>query len=81
VQPLLDVTLLFLGLPLVVMRENRKVFLAIGLCMIVTVFFTLAVFGLRHLGDIYLIDPALAAWAPLMIFVPPAVWMAESLWQ
>jgi len=81
VQPMLDVTLLFLGLPLVVMRENRRVFWAIGLCMAVSVAFMLAVIVLRHLGDIYLIDPALAAWAPLMLFVPLAVWMAESLWK
>jgi hypothetical protein len=27
----------------------------------------------------YLISPALSAWAPLMIFVPLAAWMAESL--
>jgi len=27
----------------------------------------------------YLLSPALAAWFPLMIFVPLAVWMAEPL--
>lgn len=82
VKPLLDLTLLFLGLPLVVTRENRNVFLAMGLCMAVTVAFTLAVIGLRHLGDISFINtPALAAWMPLMIFVPLAVWLAESLWD
>ena len=33
-------------------------------------------------GDAYvLLDPALAAWAPLMIFVPPAVWLAEPMWR
>ncbi len=82
VQPLLDMTLLFLGLPLVVTRESRNVFLAMGMCMVVTVGFTLAGFGLQHLGDMELINlPALAAWAPLMIFVPLAVWLAESLWK
>jgi lipopolysaccharide export system permease protein len=81
VQPLLDMTLLFLGLPLVVTRESRNVFLAMGMCLVVTVGFTLAGFGLQHLGDIELIDASLAAWAPLMIFVPLAVWLAESLWK
>ena len=33
VKPLLDMTLLFLGLPLVVTRESRNVFIAMGLCM------------------------------------------------
>jgi lipopolysaccharide export system permease protein len=79
VQPLLDVTLLFLGLPLVVARESRNVFIAVFLCMAVTATFTAAVLGLRHLGDIDLIDPALAVWIPLMIFVPIAVWLVETL--
>ncbi len=81
VQPLLDMTLLFLGLPLVVTRENRNVFLAMGMSMGVTVAFTLTAMGLQKLGEIELIDPALAAWAPLMIFVPLAVGMADSLWK
>jgi len=81
VQPLLDITLLFLGLPLIVTRENRNVFIAMGICMAITILFTLVVVGTQHLGTIYLVDPALAAWLPLMIFVPPAVGMAEMLWK
>lgn len=81
VQPFLDVTLLFLGLPLVVSRESRNVFLAIGLCIGVVTVFLLVVIGFQHLGSIYLVDSALAAWAPLILFVPPAVWLAESMWR
>jgi len=81
VQPFLDVTLLFLGLPLVVSRESRNVFLAIGTCIGVVTVFLLVVIGFQYLGSIYLVDPALAAWAPLMLFVPPAVWLAESMWR
>ena len=81
VQPLLDITLLFLGLPLVVSRESRNVFLAMGVCMAVTTAFSLVVVGSQHLGTIYLLGPALAAWIPLMIFVPVAVGLAESMWN
>lgn len=81
VQPLLDCTLLFLGLPLIMRRDNRNVFLAVGMCVAVTSVFMLVVFGTQHLGSIYLIDPALAAWLPLMIFVPVAVAMSEPLRQ
>ncbi len=81
VQPFLDLTLLFLGLPLLVRRESRNVFLAIGLCMGVTTVFILTVYGLQYLGTSALINPALAAWAPLMIFVPPAVGLAHSMWE
>jgi len=80
-QPLLDITLLFLGLPLVVARDNRNVFLAIGMCMgLVAVFFIVAI-ACQKLGANCLISPSLAAWAPLMIFVPAAVGMSESMWE
>jgi len=81
VNPLLDITLLFLGLPLVASRENRNVFLAIGICVGVTTVFLLVVITSQHLGSICLVDPALAAWAPLILFVPPAVGLAESMWR
>jgi lipopolysaccharide export system permease protein len=80
-QPFLDMTLLFLGLPLVVRRESRNVFLAIGLCMGVTTFFFLASIGLQSLGANGYLSPAKAAWAPLMIFVPLAVGLAKSIWE
>ena len=38
-QPLLDITLLFLGLPLVLSRENRNMYLAIGMCVGVVIAF------------------------------------------
>lgn len=80
VQPLLDMTLLFLGLPLIVNRESRNVFLAMGVCMAVTIAFTLTVIGVQELGKIgLLLNPAQAAWVPLMIFVPVAVFLSESL--
>jgi lipopolysaccharide export system permease protein len=34
-QPFLDTTLLFLGLPFVITRTNRNAFIAIGLCLTV----------------------------------------------
>jgi lipopolysaccharide export system permease protein len=83
VQPLLDLTLLFLGLPLVVSRESRNVFMAIGLCIGVVGLFLAVVIGCQQLGASGLpgFPPALAAWTPLMIFVPAAVGSAESMLQ
>jgi lipopolysaccharide export system permease protein len=81
IRPLLDMTLLFLGLPLIVTRENRNVFIAMGICIVVTVTFSVVVVAAQHLGGISFCTPALAAWAPLMIFVPIAVWLSESLWR
>jgi lipopolysaccharide export system permease protein len=79
VQPLLDITLLFLGLPLVVTRYSRNVFVAIGLCLVVVTVFLLTVIGLQYLGGVCLIGPALAAWAPLLLFVPVAVGLSEGM--
>jgi lipopolysaccharide export system permease protein len=82
VQPFLDITLLFLGLPLVVSRSSRNVFMAIGLCLGVVTFFVLVVIGIQQLGTIELIrPPALAAWLPLLLFIPAAVGMAEPMWE
>ncbi len=81
VKPLLDITLLFLGLPLVVSRENRNVFIAIGICFGVTTVFFLVEIACQSMGAKSLLDPALAAWAPLIIFVPIAVGLAESMWR
>jgi len=81
VQPILDVTLLFLGMPLVVSRSSRNVFVAIGMCVGIVATFLLVVIGLQALGSSYWMDPARSAWIPLMIFVPLAVASASSLWE
>ncbi len=79
VQPFLDVTLLFLGLPLLLRRGNRNLFVAVGLCVGLVVAFYLVVLGFQYLGSNYLVSPTLAAWCPLMIFVPMAVYMSDPL--
>jgi lipopolysaccharide export system permease protein len=79
VQPLLDVTMLFLGLPLVLTRQSRNVFIAMGLSAGVSLAFMLTVMGFQKLGSIYMMNPALAVWVPLMIFVPAAAEMARSM--
>ncbi|MEX0936901.1 MAG: LptF/LptG family permease [Pirellulales bacterium] len=78
VQPLLDCTLLLLGLPLVLSR-GRNVFVAIGLCVLVGGGFMLVVLACQALGTGSWISPALAAWMPLMIFAPLAIALADPL--
>jgi lipopolysaccharide export system permease protein len=82
VQPLLDMTLFFLGLPLVLSRENRNVFVAVGWCLLVVVFFLLVVTGCQVLGNQgHLLTPALAAWFPLMVFVPSATALSHPIFE
>jgi len=82
VKPLLDVLLLFLGLPLVLTQEKRNVFVAIGTCMLVVAMFYIVTIICQALGNKnYLISPALAAWLPLIIFTPFAVWLGDRLYR
>ncbi len=78
-QPLLDLTLLFLGLPLILRRGNRNMFAAVGLCVSVVVGFMIVVAAAQYLGSSYLIAPDLAAWCPLVLFAPAAMAMSDPL--
>ncbi len=80
-QPFLDTTLLFLGLPFVITRTNRNPFLAIGLCLAVVGVFMCVVLGCQSLGSNGWLAPPLAAWLPLIIFAPLAAGMSDSLRQ
>lgn len=79
IQPFMDMTLLFLGLPLVLNGTNRNVFVAIGLCGAVCTAFMLVSLGFQYLGAAAMLRPALAAWAPLVMFVPIAVGMFDRI--
>jgi lipopolysaccharide export system permease protein len=79
VRPLLDLSLLFLGLPLAFLADHRNVFLAAGKGMLLALAFLLVVLVCQGLGAAYWIRPALAAWAPLLIFIPLAVYLNEPL--
>ena len=81
VQPLLDMSLFFLGVPLVLTRRNRNIFVAalLGLAVVGGFF---GVTMLSHwLGTNYILSPALAAWLPLMIFGPLAFALSRPLWD
>jgi lipopolysaccharide export system permease protein len=79
VQPLMDGTLLMLGLPLMLSRGNRNVFLSIGICLGVATAFTLVALSCQSLGGLSVLRPSLAAWLPLMMFVPVATAMSYAL--
>lgn len=79
VRPILDVTLLFLGLPLVLTRESRNMLLSVGNCVLLVIAFLIVVMGCEYLGGNLSINPALAAWLPVLIFVPVAACLAQPL--
>lgn len=81
VQPFLDITLLFLGLPIVLRNENRNIFVAIGYCLLLVVGFYGVTLACKAMGSSYygIRSPALAAFIPLIIFAPIATMMSAPL--
>jgi lipopolysaccharide export system permease protein len=79
VKPLTDCTLLMLGLPLMVSRRNRNIFLSIGICLGVATAFTLLALCCQSLGSMSVLRPSLAAWLPLLMFIPVAAALSDSL--
>jgi lipopolysaccharide export system permease protein len=79
VRPLLDLTLLFLGLPLAFLADHRNVFLAAGKGVLLALGFLVVVLIFQGMGAAYWIRPALAAWAPLMFLIPLAVYLNDPL--
>jgi lipopolysaccharide export system permease protein len=51
-------------------RENRNRFLSMGLFMILSIVFFSVTFGCQYLGNLQYVSPALAAWLPLLVFIP-----------
>lgn len=80
-QPFLDLTLIFLGLPLVISRHQRGLFVAIGHTTLVVSVFVTVVMASRALGSNYLLSPSMAAWLPLIVFVPLATALAPRFWD
>jgi lipopolysaccharide export system permease protein len=81
VQPLLDIALLMLGLPVILARESRNLFFSAGLCVLIVAGFFLVILICHSLGNSFLISPALAAWCPLLIFAPLAGFASQAFWQ
>ena len=79
VQPLLDLTLLFLGLPIVLRKENRNIFIAIGYCLLVVLCFYAVTLACKGMGNAYMLSPTTAAFLPLILFVPIATAMSSPL--
>ncbi|NDC62497.1 MAG: LptF/LptG family permease [Planctomycetia bacterium] len=81
VAPLLDVSLALLGIPLVLGPSRRGIFVAVGMCVSMTVLFFVTVLGCQALATGYVVSPSIGAWAPLLLLAPLAAWRAQPMWQ
>lgn len=79
VQPILDVTLLLIGLPFVLGRDNRGIFLAIGQCLLWVAGYFAVLLTFHALGMKLALSPAMAAWGPLLTLAPVAALVSEPL--
>ncbi len=69
----LDFALILLGLPLVVNRRQRNMFVMIAFAILTVLgFFALKTFASVMGGNGYLVSPAIAAWTPLLVIGPVA---------
>ncbi len=81
-QPLLDITLILIGIPLILTQSNRNVFVSAFLCLgIVAVFYVVTLICQWAGNNNLLIGPVLAAWMPLIIFAPLAYTMVRMVWS
>ena len=70
-RPAIDWTVLLLGLPVLLTRPDRHMFWVAGACIAIVAGFSAVAIGLSALGSSgYLISPMVAAWLPLLIFLP-----------
>ena len=78
-QPFLDISLFLIGLPLVVSRGDRNIFVAAGACLGVIILYYGFTFFAGYLGDSGLLKPYQAAFVPLLVFAPWAAWALPRL--
>jgi len=71
-MPFLDAAVIFLGLPVILVRGGRNVFKAMGVSALILLAFIFVREGSQYLGPA-LDRPALGAWLPMMLFGPIAV--------
>lgn len=71
-QPFLDITLLFLGLPIILCAGDRNVFKAMGISGLIVVAFLVVRESCQYFGANGEM-PVLGAWLPMMVFTPIAV--------
>ncbi len=79
VQPLLDMTLVFLGLPAALLTQRRHVFTAAAKSVLMITMFSIVVLVSHGLGIQGVISPSLSAWAPVMVLVPVAILVSGPL--
>ena len=81
-KPLLELTLVLLGLPLVISDPNRNIFLGAAICMTIIFGVEMTVAASRTMGTYHMIRPAaLAGWLPVIILFPLSAFSFRKLFD
>jgi lipopolysaccharide export system permease protein len=79
VRPILGMVLLFMGLSVILLDQNRNMIISAGMCLVLCGTFFAFVMCCKTLGDEEYIAPALAAWLPVIFFGPFAFVMFDAV--
>ncbi len=77
-QPIVNILLLFLGLPFFLNREPHNVLVSVGWCLLVTISCFMMAFVSQNIAGTSA-HPALAAWMPILIFGPLAALLMDNV--
>jgi lipopolysaccharide export system permease protein len=81
VQPALDLALVLMGIPLVLTRTSRNIFVAGGLAFGLAAAVLVLKLACHAMGNNYLLSTTVAAWLPLFVFGPLAFGMVRPVWD
>lgn len=81
-KPILELTLVLIGLPLVICKSDRNIFVAAALCTSVVVALEVTTMASHAMGTYRVIPTAsLAAWIPVILFLPTTAFSIRKLFD
>jgi lipopolysaccharide export system permease protein len=78
-RPILGMVLVLLGLSVILRDQNRNVIISSGLCLVLCGVFFAACYACKMLGDNEYLNPALAAWMPVLFFGPHSLVLFDAV--
>jgi lipopolysaccharide export system permease protein len=78
-RPILGMILVLLGLSVILRDQNRNVIISSGMCLVLCGVFFAACYACKMLGDNEYLNPALAAWMPVLFFGPHSLVLFDAV--
>jgi len=78
-KPLMNIILVFLGLPFVLNRYDSNAVISLGICVVLCALFFMTVILCQALGNAGDLSPTLAAWLPVIVFFVIAIGVFDTV--